>query len=838
MKSPLPIRSPWYILLALALAGAAAAQPPKPDMNAAELQLALDKLQVVGSVLYIAAHPDDENTAALAYFSKGRKLRTAYLALTRGGGGQNLIGPELDDSLAAIRTQELLAARRVDGAEQYFTRAVDFGYSKTAEETLAIWGKEAVLADVVWVIRKFRPDVIVTRFSPTVSGGHGHHTASALLAVEAFSAAADPARFPEQLQYVQPWQAKRIAWNSWRPREERDKLAPGSWLSVDLGEYSALLGKAYTELAAEGRSMHRSQGFGAVASRGSRLDYFEILAGDPAKSDLFEGVDLSWRRVPGSEKATGLLDLARREYVPERPAAVLPLLLKARAVLEKVPVDPWVAVKQAELTEAIRSAAGIWAEAVADAPTVAPGGKVAISATLVARGGFPLTLAAVAVQSPAEIREKNVALADNQPVKEDFIVTLPADAPCSQPYWLRGPHEGGLHCAAPPELAGLAEDPPALSVSFRLSAEGVPFELTVPVQYRLRDPVLGERYRPLAVVPPVMVNLAERVQVFGDTGAREIGMNIVAGLPGVAGQVRLAVPDGWRVEPAAIPFTLAKAFDELEVKAKIFPPAAPQTGGLQVSVETGGREFPARGVVRIDYPHIPPQTLFPPATARLVRLDLRRDGSRIGYVMGAGDDIPQCLRPLGYTVDLLPDEALEGADLSGYDAIVVGIRAFNTRPRLAQLNARLLDYAARGGTLVALYDVSQGLVTEAIGPYPFKLSRERVTDERAEMRPLAPDHPVLNWPNRITPADFDGWVQERGLYYAESWDPRYTAIFSANDPGEKPLDGGLLVAPCGQGWFAYTGLAFFRQLPDGVPGAYRLFANLLALGRRPATGDR
>lgn len=838
MKSPLPIQSPWYLILGLALAGAAAAQPPKPDMNAAELQLALDKLQVAGSVLYVAAHPDDENTAALACFSKGRKLRTAYLAITRGGGGQNLIGPELDDSLAAIRTQELLAARRIDGAEQFFTRAVDFGYSKTAEETLAIWGKEAVLSDVVWVIRKFRPDVIVTRFSPTADGGHGHHKASALLAVEAFSAAADPARFPEQLKYVQPWQARRIVWNSWRPREERDKLAPGSYLSVDLGEYNALLGKAYTELAAEGRSMHRSQGFGAVASRGSRLDYFEVLAGDPAKSDLFEGIDQTWRRIPGSEKAADLLALARREYVPEHPAAVLPLLLRARSELEKLPADPWIAVKQAELTEAIRSAAGIWAEAVADAPTVAPGGKVAVTATLVARGGFPVTLAAVAVQSPMETRAKNVTLADNQPVKEEFSVTLPADAPCSQPYWLRGPHAGGLHCAAPPELAGLAEDPPALSVAFRLSADGVPFELTVPVQYRLRDPVLGERYRPLVVVPPVMVNLAEGVEVFGDTNPREITLNVVAGLPGATGQVRLAVPDGWRVVPAAIPFALAKPFDEIQVTAKIFPPAAPQTGELGVSVETGGNTFPARGVVRIDYPHIPPQTLFPPAAARLVRLELRRDGRRIGYVVGAGDDIPQCLRPLGYTVDLLPDEALESADLSGYDAIVVGIRAFNTRPRLAQLNARLLDYAARGGTLVVLYDVSQGLVTEAIGPYPFKISRDRVTDERAEMRPLAPDHPVLNWPNKITAADFDGWVQERGLYYAESWDPRYTAIFSANDPGEKPLDGGLLVAPCGQGWFAYTGLAFFRQLPDGVPGAYRLFANLLALGKRPATGDR
>ena len=829
----------WTIALMLALVcfgtGTWAASPPK---DSAELQLALDKLQVLGSVLYIAAHPDDENTAALAYFSKGRKLRAAYLSMTRGGGGQDLIGPELDDSLAAIRTQELLAARRVDGAEQFFTRAVDFGYSKTSEETLEVWGHEAVLSDVVWVIRSFRPDVIVTRFTPT-AGGHGHHLASAILALEAFKAAADPMRFPEQLQFVKPWQATRIVWNSFRPQFEQGPMTPASALSVDIGTYDPLLGKSYAELAAEGRSMHRSQGFGAVAQRGSSPQYFEITGGKPARLDLFEDVGLSWQRIPGGKVVGELLAQARRSFLPEQPAQALPMLLQALAAMDRLQSDPWVEVKRLELTEAIRCAAGIWVEAIADRQAVAPLDKITVAATILVRAGAPVTLTGLAVNPSLETRDKHLFLPINQPVKETFNLTLPAGTPCTQPYWLGDGKRSGLHASAPHQLTGLPEGPPALSVTFRLIAEGVPFNLTVPVQYRFRDPVLGERYQPLVVMPAVMVNLADPVQVMGDLNAREIGLSIVAGRAQVAGKIRLQAPAGWRVEPAEIPFSLAKPLDEIKISTRITAPESPQTGELRVAVEIGGRTEPARGRLVIDYPHIPLQTLFPAASARLVKLDLRQNGHRIGYVMGAGDDIPQRLRPLGYAVDLLTDEILASEDLSGFDAIVIGIRAFNTRPHLAQLNTRLLDYVAKGGTEIVLYNVNgafpgtnAGLATESIGPFPFKIGRERVTNESAPVSFLAPEHPILNFPNKISSEDFKGWVQERGLYFAESWDPRYTPILAMGDPGERPLQGGLLVADHGKGHFVYTGLAFFRQLPEGVPGAYRLFANLLALGTK------
>ena len=821
-------RLPYVLTLCCA---ALAAQAPLPVRDAAALQLALDKLQVVGTVLYVAAHPDDENTAVLACLARGRKVRAAYLSMTRGGGGQNLIGTERGDNLALLRTQELLAARRLDGAEQFFTRAVDFGYSKTPEETLAIWGHDAVLADVVWTIRKLRPDVIITRFSPTMGGTHGHHTASAMLALEAFKAAADPSRFPEQLAQAAPWQATRIVWNSFRFNGERP-ISAGSTTSValDVGRYDPLLGKAYTELAAESRSMHRSQGFGAVALRGARPDYFEPLAGTAAKADLLEGLDLTWGRIPGGAPVGALLEEARRAYQPEHPEGILPLLAKAKAALERLAPDPWVLTKRLELSEAMRCAAGLWVEAMADHPEAAPGETLAVTATALARGGAPVTLVEVVVGGAR--RTQRTPLPANEPRQEVFQLAVPAEAPCSQPYWLGEPRQEGLHSPAPLELTGLPEGPPALRATFRLEVAGAPLELTVPVQYRFRDPVLGERYQSLAMVPPAMVNLDESVQLLPDGAPRQVQLSVLAGRAGVAGKVRFQVPAGWRAEPAELPFTLAKAGDELKAVLRLTPPATAQAGVLRALVEVDGATRPARSLVRIAYPHLPPLTVFPLAEARIVRVDLRRAGRRLGYVMGAGDELPQMLRPLGYQVDLLSDELLASADLSVYDAILVGIRAFNTRPRLAQLNARLLDYVAGGGTEVVQYNVDQGLVVPAPGPFPMHISRQRVVDEAAPVTLLAPDHPALNWPNAITQADFQGWVQERGLYFADTWAPQYTPLLACADAGEKASSGALLVAPHGKGHFVYTGLAFFRQLPDGVPGAYRLLANLLALGQR------
>lgn len=800
-----------------------AAIPPPPPRDAAALQLALDRLTVLGSILYVAPHPDDENTALLAYMARGRKVRAAYLSLTRGGGGQNLIGTEQGPLLAAVRTQELLAARRIDGAEQYFTRARDFGYSKTSDESLAIWGREAVLSDVVWVIRRFQPDVIVTRF-PSTGETHGHHTASAILALDAFHAAADPARFPEQLQWVKPWQARRIFWNAWRPPSDSRFDATGL-LQLNPGAYDPLFGESFAETAARSRSMHKTQGFGMLARRGAYTDYFKLLAGEPAAADLFEGIDTTWARVPGGEAVGRPLTEAAARFNPRRPSDVLPLLLQAWEALATLD-HPWAAVKRDELRDVIRDCAGLWLEAIAETDTAAPGETIKVSVTAINRSGAPVTWTSVTAAGKTEVRD--TALAADQPDARPLAVTVPPDAAISQPYWLLQEPERGVYRDDDPARRGLAENPPALEAAFRLAFGSTAIDFPVPVRYRWRDAVEGEQYRPFIIQPPVMIRAADRVEMFADDRPREIRFTVVAGRAGVKGTVTAAVPEGWRVEPAEQTFALERKSDECALSVRVTPPAGAGMAVLDLAAVTDSGTF-RQGRQPLAYPHIPTQTLFPPAHLHLVRLDLQRDGRRIGYIMGAGDDVPDCLRQIGYTVDLLSDEALESGDLAAYDAIVAGVRAYNTRSRLAPLAGRLADYVAAGGTLVVQYATDRGLVVEPVGPIPLTLTRNRVTDEDSPVAIILPEHPVLNTPNRITATDFAGWEQERGLYFAGERDPRFAAPLAMNDPGEAPLDGGLVVARHGRGHFAYTGLAFFRQLPAGVPGAYRLFVNLLSL---------
>jgi len=822
-----------------------------PVMDAAERRIALEKLTVVGSALYIGAHPDDENTALLAWLAKGRKVRTGYLSLTRGDGGQNLIGTEQGDPLGVIRTEELLAARRIDGAEQFFTRAVDFGYSKTPEETLRIWGREGVLADVVWVIRNFRPDVIITRFPANGDGGHGHHTASAILAAEAFSAAADPKRFPEQLAYVRPWQAKRLVWNAWRrPGEERPATAPPQ-LSVDLGVWDPILGESYAELAAASRSMHKSQGFGASPRRGSVLNYFELVAGAPISSGLFDGIDLTWTRVPGGEAVGTLLAKALAVYSDEDPAASVPALLEALAALDGLERDPWVVVKRGELLEAVRACTGLWLETMAANATVTPGSSVDVTAVALNRSDVPLTLVRVvmpysprlyidrpeATRTPTiggGTRDPMMPLLKNQPVTLVFALSFPSDEPYSQPYWLAAPHGVGTYAVPGQELVGLPHGPPAITATFVLRVGQQELVYEVPVMHRWTDPVAGERTRDLAVVPRVTVNLEAPVLIFPDRTRRVVRALVRGHEANASATVKLAAAPGWRVEPQGIPVAFEKAGEERTVRFTVTPPEAQGGGELVAFLQSGGREERARSVVEVDRSHIPPQTLLPPASARLVRVDVARPVKRVGYVMGSGDEIPAILRQLGFEVTLLSDDDLEEQNLLAFDTIVVGVRAYNTRPRLAEAQERLLAYVQGGGTLVVQYSTSRDLVTERLGPYPFTLSRDRVTDEAAPVKILIPGSPLLTYPHAVEPADFDGWVQERGLYFPEKWDPRYQALLSMSDPGEPATEGALLFVTSGKGSYVYTGLAFFRQLPAGVPGAIRLFVNLLAGGRSHA----
>jgi LmbE family N-acetylglucosaminyl deacetylase len=824
------------LLLFLLAPSALRAQQPAPS-DAAETEVALRRLGVVGSVLYVGAHPDDENTALLAYLARGRGVRTAYLSLTRGDGGQNLLGTEKGELLGLVRTQELLAARRVDGAEQFFTRAIDFGFSKSPDEALRIWGHDAVLSDVVWVIRRFRPDVIITRFPTTGEGGHGHHTASAILAGEAFDAAGDPSRFPEQLKYVEVWKPKRMLWNSFnfRPGEkpkDADKL-----LSVDVGEYNPSLGKSYTEIAAESRTMHKSQGQGTPSRRGSALNYFALIKGEPAVKDIFDGVDLTWHRVRNGDTVGQLLAEAAEKYDAANPQASLPTLMRAYAELtklatSKIPADPWVHEKREKLGEVIRACAGLWAEATTSEPYVTPGAQVKITTTLVNRSDFPLRLVDLGPIG-SQPTEAGVELKNNQPVTKELAVTAPADY--SQPYWLREAPGKGLYVVNEPTLIGMPENSPPLDmyVSISTGDGGNAFSFEVPVLFRWTDRVRGDLYRPVVVVPETAVGVEEKTLIFPDRQPRRVRVTLKSNVAvETAGTLRLRLPAGWSASPAEVPATLKGKDDEFKATFNVTPPPGAGLGRLAAEFASGGKTF-TRGLEEIDYPHIPRQTLFPAAEAKLVRVDLQRRGSRVGYVMGSGDEIPEALRQVGYDVALLSDEDLAAADFSKFDAVIVGVRAYNTRAALRKNQRRLLEYVERGGTLVVQYNTpDRTLEGVQLGPYPFKLTQDRVTDEDAAVTMLAPDDAILNAPNKITAEDFAGWVQERGLYFASDYDQRYTPLFASHDPGEPDLKGSTLVARYGKGTYVFTALAFFRQLPAGVPGAYRLFVNMISAGKQ------
>lgn len=794
--------------------------------NAADLDIALHKLDVLGSVLYVGAHPDDENTSLLALLSKGRKYRAAYLSVTRGEGGQNLIGPEQGAELGLLRTQELLAARRIDGAEQYFTRAVDFGYSKTAEETFEFWGKERVLADIVWVIRKFRPDVIITRFTPDNAGGHGHHRASAILTQEAFAAAADPSRFPEQLKSVSPWKARRLFWNGFPQAKDETR----NMLRLDTGEYDPLLGKSYNEMAAEGRSQHKSQGFGSAARRGTQSEYFELLAGEPAKDDLFEGIDVTWDRVPGGHKVGILLAESLKSFDPEHPSRSIPGLLAVHDELAKLPDEDWVRLKKEELARVIQACGGIWMEAMAGDFAAAPGDEIHVKTTIINRSDKPFAIHSLSFPKLGPEKILDRALNGNEPAVIEDTLRIPVGFPLSQPYWLDAAHQEGFFSVGDQNLIGLAENPPAIVAKVTLAADGHLLEYSIPVAYRWTDPANGELLRPFEVRPRLTIQFEDKVRIFAGASPKRVKLRLKSQSPNVAGQVRLKGPNEWKVSPASQSFSLAGKYDECEVAFDVTPPKAADESGLVAEAEVGGETI-SRELVEISYPHIRRQVYFPESRFKVVRLDIKTNGQRIGYIMGAGDEVPNALRNLGYDVVELSDDMVENADLAPFDAIIAGVRAYNTRDVLKLANERLLQYAERGGTLVVQYNVPSGSLAERIGPYPFTIGRDRVSVETAPVVFLAPDHPLLNLPNKITPKDFEGWIQERGLNFATQWDERYETVLACHDPGEPDKKGGLLYARYGKGIFIYTGYAWFRQLPAGVPGAYRLFANIISAGK-------
>ncbi|HEY2743326.1 MAG TPA: PIG-L family deacetylase [Polyangia bacterium] len=784
--------------------------------SAGELLRAIDRLGVVGNVLYVAAHPDDENTRLLAWLANDKLVRAGYLSLTRGEGGQNLIGPEQAPLLGLIRTEELLAARSIDRAEQWFSRARDFGFSKTPDETLRIWDHDAILSDVIAVMKKFHPDVVITRFPTENAETHGHHTASARLAVEAFQKL-DAASRP-----------KRIVWNRFNfggPPPSAEELP--SLSKLEIGGFNALLGISYGEMAAQGRSMHKSQGFGVAPSRGESFEYFRVLAGEPVAHTIFDGIDFSWARVPGGKKVGEHVARIRAAFSPTAPSRSILELLALRGEMQALADHPWKAEKLAEVDEVIAGCAGLYAEAAVGDTVATPGGDVALTITAINRSPAAMTLREVRLPGGDKIAVGK-ALEDDRPLKVEHTFKLPAETEYTQPYWLAAPPDKGHWNVPDAALIGRPETP-APEAELVVAVGGATLTLARPLAYKWVDPVAGERWRALEVLPPVSVTPRAPLLVFPDAAAtRALGVRVKANRAAIAGELAPELPAGWSAEPKSVPFSLAKKGDEVELTFKVHPPRAETMGTMKLVATVGGQRY-ARAVGHVEYAHIPIQTVTPDADVKLLRADIHHKRTRIGYIAGAGDEVPAALRQAGYDVTMLTEEMIAHGSLAAYQTIVTGVRAFNVDPRLPFLHERLMKWVADGGTMVVQYNTQNFIssITSPIGPAPFKITHDRVTEEDAPVQLLEPAHAIVNVPNKIGARDFDGWVQERGLYFAEDWDKAFTPIFAMHDTGEPARKGSLIVMKHHKGAFVYTGLAFFRQLPAGVPGAYRLFANLL-----------
>lgn len=817
------------IFLLLIISIEAILSQPSESLNSSEIKIALKKLNTLGSVLYIAAHPDDENTAFLSYFNYAKNLRTGYLSLTRGDGGQNLIGDEQGDLLGVIRTQELLQARSIDGAEQFFTRAVDFGYSKTPDETFEKWGKEKILSDVVWVIRKFKPDVIVTRFPTNGIGGHGHHTASALLAVEAFNLAGKKDAFTEQLKYVDPWQPKRIFWNAWTPALNSMGIDSDTLIKINFGEYNNLLGRSYTEISAVSRTMHKSQGFGASGRRENLFNYFFQLDGEPAKSDLFEGVDLSWNCVSGSENVSKLLMQAENEYDFENPSAVLPLLVKAYSELQKLNDKYWVEVKSEELLSVIKSCAGIWAEAVTEDNFLSPGTEAVVQAGFVVRSDVPVILKSINIDY-----QKSDSLLNSSLVKEEMIsiyrkIVISQNAKYSQPYWLEEEHLNDIYTVKDQNLIGRPKSDYPIYSAFNIELFGTEIILRIPVFYRRNDPVEGEVYKRIEIVPQAVVNFGKNLYLLRNGEEKEIKVIVKSMHTNLKGTVRIVSEMGWNIFPESYDFSFNNKNEEKEFNFKIKSTDSNNSAIIKAQVEIGSKLF-TKGLETIDYPHIQAQTILFEASSKVLKLNPTNGNiKKIAYIMGSGDKIPDILKDLGYSVDVFTKEPLTTELLKTYDVVIAGIRAYNTYQRLASDYKNILKYVEDGGTFIVQYNTTGDLVSDP-SPYKMQISRDRVTEEDSPVSIINPNHHLMNYPFKITQSDFDGWVQERGLYFPNEWDEKFIPLLEMNDKGETGKTGSLIIAKYGKGIFIYTGLSFFRQLPAGVEGAYKLFINLLSAG--------
>ncbi|WP_439132622.1 PIG-L family deacetylase [Polaribacter sp.] len=820
-----------YLLLSISIF----AQKPK-KLTSNQIFEKVQKLNFLGTALYIAAHPDDENTRLIAYLANKVKARTGYLSLTRGDGGQNLIGPEIRELLGVIRTQELLGARRVDGGEQLFTSANDFGYSKHPDETLEIWNKEKVLSDVVWAIRNFKPDVIINRFNHRTPGTtHGHHTSSAMLSVEAFDKVADSTQFKSQLEFTETWQPKRLFFNtSWwfyGSQEKFDKATKDNpdFMSFDVGVYYPLKGLSNNELASMASSQHLCQGFGRLTTRGSQTEYVEFLKGDAPKdqNDIFSGINTTWNRLENGGEIGDILYDVEENFDFVNPSKHISQLMEAYTLIKKLKDKHWKSIKEKQIKEIIEACLGLYLEASAESATAIPNTSIGVDFEVLNRSDVSVELTSITSTIDKKDYFKKIDLTKNKKITFGHPISLKS-VDYSSPYWLNKKASLGMYAVENQQLIGMPETPKEVTIAFNLLINYMPITFTKNVVRRYAERDKGEIYEPFEIVPKITTKLKDKVLIFSDSIPKKIAIEVNAEANFINGFIHLEVPEDWLLSPNKVPFNIAQKGDKQTVEFMVTAPKKQSEGTLKV-IATVDDESYTKELVEINYDHIPKQIVLQNSEAKVVRLDIKKEGNLIGYIKGAGDAIPESLGQIGYQVEIINPVAINSENLQKYDAIVLGIRAYNVVKELKFKQNFLLDYVENGGNMIVQYNTNRGVNIAA--PYTLKLSRDRVTDEFSEVIILDEEHPLFNYPNKITQEDFKGWVQERGLYFPNIWSEQYTPILSMNDKGETPKLGSLLIAKYGKGNYIYTGLSFFRELPAGVSGAYKLFANLLAAGK-------
>ena len=812
-----------------------AQKPQKP--SAVELYHQIEKLNFLGSVLYVAAHPDDENTRLISYLSNEKNARTGYLSLTRGDGGQNLIGPELRELLGVIRTQELIEARKIDGGEQLFSRANDFGFSKNPDETLQIWDKNQVLSDVIWAIRKFQPDVIINRFDHRSPGTtHGHHTSSAMLSLEAFDKTMDASVFPDQLKYATTWQPKRIFFNtSWwfyGSKEKFDAADKTNLSKLQTGVYYKQFGKSNQEIAALSRSCHQSQGFGNTGTRGEEDEYLEFLKGESLKdkTNLFEGIDTTWNRVKNGKEIGTILENVQKNFDFKNPSASISELVKAYDLIQKLDDNHWKTIKSEEIKKIIAGCAGLYLEAVADNQEVASGSTVKVKLEAINRSNQKMNWNAINTVPNSFTTLSITELPNNKLVNQTIELQITDANDYTNPYYLKEQGTDGMYVVNNQENIGKPDVIRQIKVTFLIEIDGVTIPFERNVVYKYNDDVKGEVYQPLDVVPAVTSSIQEKVYIFPNNKEKAVTVKIKAGKDAVSGTIQLEIPQNWTVSPTSIPFSIAKKGEEQLAIFNVTPSKEAAEIVLKSVISVDGKTFD-KEKIDINYPHIFKQMVLKSAEAKAIKLNIKTKSEKIAYIMGAGDEVPKSLTQMGYEVTILKPEDISTERLQNFDVVMTGIRAYNVVTTLGFKQNILLDFVKNGKTMIVQYNTLDEFVTKDIAPFPIKISRDRVTEENAEVRFLAPNHPILNYPNKITQDDFKGWKQEQGLYYPSEWDKNFTPIISSNDKGEKPKDGAILVAKHGKGHYIYTGISFFRELPEGVAGAFRLLSNMIAIGK-------